>query len=68
MAAPKGSYYGKDFWWKKSVAKEGEKSVRVSTRISASEMEKIKQYLQEGETVGSWVRERIRESLAAYQH
>ena len=65
MGAPKGSDYGKDYWWKKSVAKPGEKSVKVSTRLSESELEKVKQQLQEGETVGSWVRERIRESLAA---
>ncbi len=65
MAAPKGSNYGKDFWWKKSVAKKDEKSLRISTRLSESEVEEIKQQLQQGETVGSWVRERIRESLAA---
>jgi hypothetical protein len=68
MAAPKGSNYGKDFWWKKSVAKKDEKSIRISTRLSESEVEQLKQQLKEGETVGSWVRERIRESLAAYQN
>ena len=67
MAAPKGSNYGKDFWWKKSVAKKDEKSVRISTRLSESEVEVIKKQLQQGETIGSWVRERIRESLSAYQ-
>ncbi len=67
MAAPKGSNYGKDFWWKKSVAKKGEKSIGITTRLSESEVEVIKRQLQQGETVGSWVRERIRESLAAYQ-
>ena len=65
MGAPKGNDYAKDFWIGKSVAKEGEKSVKVSTRLSESELEEVKQQLQEGETVGSWVRERIRESLAA---
>ena len=67
MGAPKGSDYARDFWWKKSVAKPGEKSVKISTRLSESEVEQLKQQLKEGETVGSWVRERIRESLAAYQ-
>ena len=65
MPAPKGSSYGKDFWWKKAVAKPGEKSVKIGTRISESELEELKKQLQEGETVGSWLRERIRESLAA---
>ena len=65
MGAPKGSDYTKEFWWKKSVAKENEKSMRISTRLSESEVEKIKQQLQEGETLASWIRERIRESLAA---
>ena len=68
MAAPKGSNYGKDFWWKKSVAKKGEKSIGITTRLSESEVEVIKQHLQQGETVGSWIRERIRESLAAYRN
>lgn len=67
MAAPKGSTYGKDFWWKKSVAKKGEKSVAITTRLSESEVEIIKQQLKEGESVGSWLRERAREALAAYQ-
>ena len=65
MPAPKGSNYGKDFWWEKSVAKPGDKSVKIGTRISESELEAIKQQLQEGETVGSWLRERAREALAA---
>lgn len=64
MAAPKGNNYGKDFWWKNSVAKKNEKSIRISTRLSESEVEVIKQQLQEGETVGSWLRERAREALA----
>ncbi len=65
MGAPKGNDYAKDFWIRKSVAKQGEKSVKISTRLSESELEEVKQQLQQGETVGSWVRERIRESLAA---
>lgn len=67
MPAPKGNDYGKDFWIKSSIAKTGEKSKRISTRLSESEVEEIKQQLQQGETIGSWVRERIRESLAASQ-
>ena len=65
MGAPKGSDYARDFWWKKSVAKPGEKSVKISTRLSESEVEKLKQQLQEGETVGSWLRDRAREALEA---
>ncbi|MGK7874374.1 MAG: hypothetical protein AB4426_13990 [Xenococcaceae cyanobacterium] len=65
MPAPKGNDYGKDFWMKSSIAKPGEKSQRISTRLSKSEVEEIKQQLQEGETIGSWLRERAREGLAA---
>ena len=65
MGAPKGNDYGKDFWWKKSVAKKGEKSVRISIRLSESEIEAIKQKTTSGESVGNWIRERAREALAA---
>ena len=65
MPAPKGNDYGKDFWIKPSVAEPGEKSVRISTRVSQGELEAIKEQLQPGETVGSWLRNRAKEALAA---
>ncbi len=65
MGAPKGNDYGKEFWLERSVAKPGEKSVQIGTRLSQTEVEAIKQRLQPGETVGSWLRERAREALAA---
>ena len=65
MAAPKGNDYGKEFRFKPSVANPGDISVNIATRLTREEVEKIKQQLQQGETLASWVRERIRESLAA---
>ncbi len=65
MPAPKGNDYAKEYWPKKTVAKPGEKSVRVSTRLSEGEIEEIKQQLPPGESVGSWLRKLARESLEA---
>ena len=63
MPAPKGNDYGKKYWFNRSVAKPGEKTVRISTRLSEGEVEAIKERLQPGETVCSWLRERAREAL-----
>ncbi len=65
MPAPKGNDYAKEFWPKKTVAKKGEKSVRVSIRLSESEIEAIKEKTKSGESVGTWIRERTREALTA---
>ncbi len=64
MSAPKGNKYGNEYWFNTSVAKPGEKSVRISTRLSEGEVEAIKKLLKPGESVGSWVRDRAKEALA----
>jgi acylphosphatase len=67
MGAPKGNDYGKEFRFKSSVANQGDRSVHIGTRLTREEVEEIKQQLQQGETLASWLRERVRESLAASQ-
>ncbi len=67
MGAPKRNNYGKEFWWEKSVAKKGEKSVKIGTRISESELEKIKQQLEPGETIHTWVRKIVRREITEEQ-
>ena len=48
MGAPKGNDYAKEFWIERSVAKPGEKSVQIGTRLSKTEVEAIKKRLQPG--------------------
>ena len=67
MPAPKGNNYGKEYWFNNSVVKPGLKSVRVSTRLSESEVEKIKQQLNPGETLASWLRDVARKEIAKIQ-